>query len=281
MCTNLKKLSISSLALLILSIISCHKKGNDPSGNGLAVITNTNVVTNTHTQATISYEITGDGGNTITENGICYGVNPSPTTADSKMAAPSNQTGKDTIQISGLNTSTKYYARAYAINSKGTTYGNEVNFTTKTIDIGDSYAGGIVFYVDASGLHGLVSAGQGLGMNAKWGCPGTSIPATGTAIGTGKANTTAIVKACSDPDIAARMCVNLTHNGFKDWYLPSKDELAEMYKYRAQIGFNTTVRWSSSEADANNAWASGFDVGSTPAQTDKNTVHGVRPIRSF
>ncbi len=77
------------------------------------------------------------------------------------------------------------------------------------------------------------------------------------------------------------MCVNLTHNGLHDWYLPSKDELAEMYKYKTQIVLNATERWSSSESDANNAWEQGFDVTSTPIAADKNAVHGVRPIRSF
>ncbi len=286
MHTYFRKLPASTLTLLLfLFVQSCQKKIDDgglPPSDGKAVIINTKITSATHTKATIAYEISSDGGNAITENGICYSTSQNPTTSDTKIAAATNGVGTYSISISGLNTSTKYYVRAYAINSIGTAYGSETNFTTKTITPGDKYAGGIVFYLDATGLHGLVSAEQGLGMSAKWGCKGVSITGTGTAIGTGQANTTAIVNACSTPEIAARLCDTLVYNGYSDWFLPSRDELAEMFKYRTQIGFNTNFRWSSSELDSDSAWSHSFDPAATgPTPLNKDEVHGVRPIRAF
>lgn len=81
------------------------------------------------TTATCGGNVTSDGGATITERGICYSTSASPTTGSSKLAIGSG-TGTFSGTISGLLTYTKYYVRAYAINSIGTAYGNEVNFTT-------------------------------------------------------------------------------------------------------------------------------------------------------
>ncbi len=270
---------IFCLILTTIFTFSCKKNKTE---NSLAVIVNTSVGNISHTKATITSQITSDGGTAITERGVCYSKNASPTISDSKVKSDSTNIGTFVVALSSLETNTKYYVRGYATNTVGTAYGNEVSFTTETIKLGDKYAGGVVFYLDGSGLHGLISSEEGLGNSGKWGCPGTTVPGTGTAIGTGQANTTAIVNACSTPDIAARVCNDLVYNGYSDWFLPSRDELAEMYKFRVQIGFNTNDRWSSSESDTNNSWAQSFDpVAPGTKLLDKNTVHGVRAIRAF
>jgi transcriptional regulator CtsR len=128
--------------------------------------------------------------------------------------------------------------------------------------IGENYKGGIVFYLDGNG-GGLVCAETDQS-SGQWGCYGTSISGTGTGIGTGAANTAAIVAGCSESGIAARICNNLVLNGYSDWFLPSKDELNLMYqnlKLAGIGGFADSGYWSSSENSSNNAWKQNFNNG--------------------
>ena len=72
-------------------------------------------------------------------------------------------------------------------------------------NIGDAGpAGGIVFYVDDTGQHGLEAARINLG-RAPWGCLGTELGVDGTAIGTGAQNTADIINNCADTGIAAQL----------------------------------------------------------------------------
>lgn len=119
-----------------------------------------------------------------------------------------------------------------------------------------------------------------------WGCWNTSISgAKGTAVGTGQANTTAIVNGCTTTGIAARLADGLTFGGKSDWFLPSKDELALMYIVRASIGgFNADYYWSSSEHDtygAGNAWGHRFGNGTQGENGKGESSDFVRPVRAF
>ena len=76
-------------------------------------------------------EVTSDGGATITERGMVYGTSVHPTTSSNKKSA-SGTTGLFDITLLNLNYGTTYYARAYAINSEGTSYSStEKSFTTE------------------------------------------------------------------------------------------------------------------------------------------------------
>ena len=73
--------------------------------------------------------VTDAGGLTITQRGICYGLIPNPTTSDNKVISGEGL-GAFKIGLQNLKDNSKYYVRAYAINSKGTGYGNEQTFNT-------------------------------------------------------------------------------------------------------------------------------------------------------
>ena len=79
--------------------------------------------------AFVSGNVTSDGGEPVTERGIVFSLDPDPTTASSKVVGGSG-TGLFSAQLPGLAPGTTYYARAYAINVKGTAYGNNISFTT-------------------------------------------------------------------------------------------------------------------------------------------------------
>ena len=153
--------------------------------------------------------------------------------------------------------------------------------------IGDTLAGGIIFYIDETGQHGLVCAPADQGI-VKWGCNGTIISgAHGTGIGTGNQNTISIITDCTTGGIAARICSDLSLNGYTDWFLPSIDELGEMYsnlKLNGLGDFATTefaAYWSSSEVDGSLAWFQYFYTLNGKNATSKNNNCYVRAVRAF
>lgn len=81
-------------------------------------------VTNITVASAVSGGIITDDGGVIATSGVCWSTTPNPTT--------NNDKSYDGL-IEGLQPSTKYYVRAFATNSAGTAYGNELNFTTSEI----------------------------------------------------------------------------------------------------------------------------------------------------
>ena len=76
-------------------------------------------------------ETTADSGGNVTARGVCWNTAGTPTTADS-TTSDGTGTGVFTSNITGLTANTTYYVRAYATNSVGTSYGNEVSLTSDT-----------------------------------------------------------------------------------------------------------------------------------------------------
>ena len=155
--------------------------------------------------------------------------------------------------------------------------------------IGSAYQGGIIFWLDASGGHGLIAAPTDQSSAAKWGCYGAIMGANGTAIGTGNQNTIDIEAGCITPGIAADLCANLTLGGYNDWFLPSKDELNEMYLNIGQGnalglgnvgGFAYNLYWSSTENGDYIAWSQSFTNGNQYSSGKSNNFV-VRAVRAF
>jgi len=102
--------------------------------------------------------------------------------------------------------------------------------------------GGIVFYDKGEYTDGwryLEAAPASSEFVATWGLRGVELSNTSEKIGAGKANTTAIINrlnANGETGKAAQLCATLSINGLTDWFLPSKDELNEMYKYDRDVG---------------------------------------------
>ena len=92
-------------------------------------VNTSNVINVTETTATGGGNVTSDGGAAVTERGICWSINHNPTT-DDYHASSGTGTGSFTVEMTNLNPNTTYYVRAYAINSVGTSYGEEMGFST-------------------------------------------------------------------------------------------------------------------------------------------------------
>lgn len=246
------------------------------------VLTDTTVINST--MAVCKGNITDEGGGTILSRGICYSASPSPTIQDSVVITG---TTKDTfsLNLNGLSQNTKYYARAFAINSAGTAYGDEISFQTdiQLFAFGQNYQGGIIFHIDDSGNHGLVAAPSDQSTNTGWGCLGTVTGAVNIGVGAGAQNTTTITSSCTTTGIAADFCASLVLGGYSDWFLPSQAELALMYQnlHAQGVGsFSNNSYWSSTEVDSDNAWSHNFG-NNTQNTVSKNSPYSARAIRAF
>jgi hypothetical protein len=236
------------------------------------------------TDATSGGAITDNGGCAITQKGVVWHWNPNPT-----LGYPGTTQGTGdaafTSSITGLYSNRTHYVRAYATNSVGTTYGPQLVFITAepaSPYLGQSYAGGIVFYVDGTGLHGLAAAPSDQG-SFSWGCQGTSVP-TGTALGTGASNTAAIFGSCDEASYAAKVAFTLVLGEYTDWFMPSLDELVLMRTnlYLKELGGLSAWDdyWSSTQNDDSYAWyVNNYNGYSSEAQKTWRRI--LRAVRAF
>ena len=87
------------------------------------------------TTALVRGEVISTGGADITERGICYSTSTGPDTGDNKVAESGTfGIGGFSASLTSLTRNTTYYARAYAINPEGTSYGSEISFRTLSVD---------------------------------------------------------------------------------------------------------------------------------------------------
>jgi hypothetical protein len=127
------RLQISTLMIVLSFFSSCEKEfdyGKDQ--NAVKTLEATNIL---QTSVNISAEVIKDNGASLSARGICYGINNKPTTSGNLKADPSPSIGNFSCLLENLLPGTIYYVRAYATNSFGTAYGNEISFTTKEATI--------------------------------------------------------------------------------------------------------------------------------------------------
>lgn len=118
------------LGILSVLVFSCKKQGNVPT------ITTDAVPAICTLHATFGGEITDIGNSGVISSGICWSTSKSPTINDFKTTDGAGY-GKFTSSMTFPETSTTYYLRAYATNSSGTAYGNEVSVKTQIIEVTD------------------------------------------------------------------------------------------------------------------------------------------------
>lgn len=192
---------------------------------------------------------------------------------------------------------------------EGIAIDNGVIQSTVIHHLGELYHGGIVFFVDETGQHGLVASlgdiNNGQGVSWRNGDSGNRVTnARADGIGAGEGNTRLIIAQqtidyhagifaaliaanyrvsadgqtpCSTPSIQETLC-------YGNWYLPSAFELQLLHNNIRQanlVAFEPGFYWSSTEVNVSNAWLINFDTGELLATSKSNTVGRVRAISRF
>jgi hypothetical protein len=207
-----------------------------------------------------------------------------------KLSTAGSYTAATATEITGLAAGT--YNVRYAA-KEGFNAGTDAEVVVAAganVAIGDSYGGGKVAYIlqsgdpgyDANVQHGLIAATADQSTGIAWSnIASTLVGTTEIALGTGQANTTAIVGQAGFTSGAAKLCDELTEGSYSDWYLPSKDELNKLWLNKVAIGgFSDYYYWSSSEGSAYLAWVQNFSSGSQ-ASGSKSSTARVRAVRAF
>ena len=168
------------------------------------------------------------------------------------------------------------------------------NLQPTTYNIGDIVNGGVVFWLDSTGQHGLVVAMSDVATSVQWGCYLTDLPnvsnipynngvpaGLGAEIGDGFNNTNDILTDC--PTAPAALAARSLG---AQWFLPSAKELNQMYINKTTLegvsGFTafSNYYWSSTEFDGNVAWEQNFSNG-FQSFLNKSNTSGVRAVRAF
>ena len=109
--------------------VRCLKDGAGGETLSIPSVTTTSASSISQTTATLGGNVISDGGAIVTAKGVCWSTSPNPTTANSRVSVYGS-TGNYSATLTELTAGTTYYCRAYASNAMGTSYGNQVTFTT-------------------------------------------------------------------------------------------------------------------------------------------------------
>ena len=306
-------LKLSGFFLISIMFIYGCSKFNDKNliyiNPDLPIIINS-VDSTSDSSCTITAKIDNADKPKILYQGVCWGITPNPVYDSSFHLKDTTTSTQFSIKITGLQEKTLYYSRTFAVNSAGVAYGKQLIFHTPAKSLfayGQPYAGGIVFYIDSTGQGGLVCDTTDLkdsiqirdstGINIIGANFYDSIQwrtltgfdnsgASATAIGSGSNNTLKIIASDSSIHTAAKLCNNYRGGGYSDWYLPSKDELNQIYlnlTARGAGNMSPTNYWSSSNNITSTgvyAWAQYFGNGNQYYFKESFFLN-VRAVRKF
>jgi len=251
------------LVTILITLFSCSSEddnsiqNNEPEEN---IIIELNSIRDIFpTWAKFNGSITQDTNNNRLV-GFVYSTSQNPIVDNSNTTTVSDfRSGNAQFELSPLSLlpGTTYYIKAFAQKAdNGYLYSNELHFKTTGYS---GPAGGYVAYDKGTisdgwrymEIHPTTLNFSNAGVGGKWGNMNNFISATYPDFGKGLENTIAIVNGTSDANCAAKLCYNLTLNGYSDWFLPSIQELYQMSTELRKAGFSIHYSaWSSTQVDA-------------------------------
>jgi hypothetical protein len=191
-------------------------------------------------------------------------------------------------EIDSLTLGTTYHFRVKAVNSAGTTYGDDMVFITR-YGLSEAFGGGFIIYLDESGEHGLIAAEIDQSTGIIWdngkNCFKTNV--TATKVGSGQANTTRIAIVLGLGNYPAKICDDLVLNGYDDWFLPSQQEFDCICKslsfLRGNFNLHGQFYWTSSEVIDQScyAWVQNIYTGEQRTWSKDDNTPYVRAVRAF
>ena len=251
-------------------------------------------------QATVPFTApSSNGGLTITS----YTATSNP----GDITGTLSQAESGTVTVTGLTNYTTYTFTVTATNAIGTSVASAASNSVLPgpQQVGDFYGGGVVFYRFVAGdagyvagqSHGLIAAIVDQSSGIRWHNGGdVTTGATGTAIGTGSTNTDTIITAqgAKETHYAAGLARAYTDGFYTDWFLPSKDELEQIFLNRVTITTTAEANggddfdhnkqdfyWSSSEYDEDRAYCRVFAFRTNAGYDFKSQEWYVRAVRAF
>ena len=144
----------------------------------LATLTTTAASSVSYTSAVTGGNITDDGGANVTARGVCWSTTTGPTTSDN-VTSNGTGTGSFTSNLTDLTPGTTYYVRAYATNTAGTAYGNQISFSTDEVELATLSTGAVysISYTDGFSVADITDDG-GADVTVRGHCWSTSINPT-------------------------------------------------------------------------------------------------------
>jgi hypothetical protein len=165
--------------------------------------------------------------------------------------------------------------------------------------VGELYGGGVIFWLDQTGQHGLICSMADLSTGMTWSnVTSTLIGPSAQSDWNGQGNTNAIIGQSGHTTSAAKLCHDYINQDYgtgvySDWYLPSTDQLSLMYQSKYQVNqtldndgnsattaIARTYYWSSNEHSDSGAWRFDFSHGYTDG-TSKSGSNYIRAFRYF
>ncbi len=259
----------------------------------LPTVTTIGITGITGTSAFATYELI-EATCSVTASGVCWSTSPNPTTSISNNTGRTSP-GVQADNFSGLLKNTTYYVRAYATNSAGTAYGNQVSFSTFPYAVGDTCMGGRLAYFlqpgdpahsnattgypgyDAGTPHGLIIAITD--HSGIWSVNDLVVPSQqfnfdylhpagySDKFGWGLRSSGSIAAgSVNQSNVAAVICRALRDGGYNDWFLPSYNEMAAILSSNSVFNFQLypNAYWTSTDLE----WYEYNNVGQNLPQGD-------------
>jgi hypothetical protein len=162
--------------------------------------------------------------------------------------------------------------------------GNTITIPTQTLFVGMHYQGGIIVFVDSSGLHGLIVAENDIVGTYAFQPSGNSNVTAAQSYYDGQANTTALVPVMGASS-AAGQCDSYVVGGFSDWFLPSQAEIQLVFQNAYVVGNLDlgAIYWTSTQTPGGFGFSavSYYGTGSANGSTNPGTAYSVRAMRAF
>lgn len=177
----------------------------------------------------------------------------------------------------------KHSIKCIARTSGNKEFSKEQQFNV-SLRLGDPYKGGIIFKLESNGTNGLIASNQDLVVNSITEFPWGKYEFLGTTKSDGNSNTQKMISSNSG---LGNIFKNLSINGYKDWFVPSSDELKLLKEKRFIVGgFSTKTNWeglywTSTEISDKNAEAINFNALMGNSYDKQSYSLKVRPIRKF
>jgi len=275
----------------LLIFTGCEKNGsaNTPVPEAPVVVSQT--VTDIYsTSATL--RVTLKENDLPAEVTFEYGTSLSYGNSVPGVPDPIFKTGSTVMaKITSLIKGATYHFRVMAVNPVGTTYSNDMAFTTK-FGLGEAYGGGFIIYLDDSGEHGLIAAetdqSEGIIWDNGTNCKKTGV--TAITVGSGQTNTSRLISVLGPGNYPAKICDDLVLNGYSDWFLPSLQEFDCLKKslsvFERKYNLNGVFYWTSSETPSEGtqscyAWVQSILTGEQRSWAKNDSTPYIRAVRTF